>query len=289
MSAGRTIWRAKDVGWWRREWIVVLGEEFGAAGPAVIDWLECEAKAQNDGGTVKAGPNTAARGCFVDVVTVSHVLSRAVTLGLLVDYRESDGRFICRIAWWQGDQEKALAANRQARSRSRPPVNPDDPPPLSRPVTPSHVESRSVTNRVKDSTESSATQKNSNAELRSAVADVFTYWQNQCGHGQAQFTADRQGKITARLRERARLHGGMRQAVADIHLGIDGAARSPFVDESGKRHDDIELICRKGSKLEDFMARASLPAAGATVTPINRRPNAGDLIRKLRENESEAS
>ena len=80
MSDGRTHWWAKDSAWWRREWIVELGEEFGAEGPAVIDWLACEAKAQNDGGFVKAGRKSVARGCFVPAETVSHVLSRSVSL-----------------------------------------------------------------------------------------------------------------------------------------------------------------------------------------------------------------
>ncbi len=142
MSNGRTYWQAQDAGWWRREWIVTLGIEFGAAGPAVINWLECEAKAQNDGGWVKAGPRTVARGSFVDDVTVGHVLSRAVTLGLLADYEESNGRFTCRIWWWKADQERAGAASRKANQRGRESTNTDDSPPD---VTVGHGESRSVT------------------------------------------------------------------------------------------------------------------------------------------------
>jgi hypothetical protein len=126
-------------------------------------------------------------------------------------------------------------------------------------------------------------KENSNAELRSAVIECFAYWQDRCGHQQAQLTADRRGKIEARLRERAKLGGGIRQAIADVRLAIDGAAHAPFVDDAGKRFDDVELICRKGSKLEDFMGRATLPATN--VTPINRRPNADELIRKLKQAE----
>lgn len=272
MSGGRTVWRAKDAGWWRREWIVALGEEFGAAGPAVIDWLECEAKAQNDGGLVKAGPRTVARGCFVDVVTVGHVLSRAVTLGLLLDYRESDGRFICRIAWWQADQQRLADTVRKQRQRNGATADPDDMPPPSRPVTDGHGESRPVTkchvNRTGQLT--SASQKKSNAELRSAVAECFAYWQDRCGHHQAQLSADRRGKLEARLRER-RSHqdGDLSAAIADVRLAIDGATHAPFIGENGKRHDDIELICRSGSKLEDFMQRATLTRPpDASVHPI---------------------
>lgn len=139
---GRTIWLAKDIAWWRREWIVALGEEFGADGPAVIDWLECEAKAQNAGGYVKAGPRTISRGTFVDAVTVGHVVSRAVTLGLLEDYFESEGRFTCRISGWKADQERALATSRKAKSRGGQSVNTGD---QASVVTVGHAESRSVT------------------------------------------------------------------------------------------------------------------------------------------------
>jgi hypothetical protein len=130
---------------------------------------------------------------------------------------------------------------------------------------------------------------NSNAELRSAVIEVFAYWQDRCGHQQAALSPDRRGKIETRLRERAKLGGGMPQAIADIRLAIDGAALAAFVDERGKRHDDIELICRKGSKLEDFMGRASLPAQGGQVLPINRKSTVSELHRKLMANEGEAS
>ncbi len=162
MSDGRTVWWPKDSAWWRREHVVELGEEFGADGPAVLDWLSCEAKAQNDGGSVKSGCRSVARGCFVDVVTVSHVLSRAVQIGALDDYQEQDGRFVCRISGWQADQERGRAAVRQAakreRERAETPANeqfPVDEEPVidrdvSRPVTPSHGESLTGQERRED-------------------------------------------------------------------------------------------------------------------------------------------
>jgi hypothetical protein len=117
MSGGRTVWWAKDSAWWRREAIVELGEEFGAAGPAVLDWLACEAKAQNDGGMVRAGYRAIARGCFVELVTVRDVVSRAVALGALEDLAGDDRRFDARISGWQNDQERARGAMRTARWR----------------------------------------------------------------------------------------------------------------------------------------------------------------------------
>lgn len=80
------------------------------------------------------------------------------------------------------------------------------------------------------------------------VRDLFAYWQQRCGHPTSKLTAERRRKIEARLREG--------YTVAQVRQAIDGAARAAFVNDNGKRFDDIELICRNGTKLEDFMGRA---------------------------------
>ena len=140
MSAGRTIWFPKDVAWWRRERVVALGEEFGADGPAVLDWLTLEAKAQNDGGRVKTGVRSISRGCFVAADVVRHVLSRAVTLGALDDFEESGEVITCRISGFKGDEDRGRAAVRQAAKRSKDAESEAASHGMSRPVTPSHAE-----------------------------------------------------------------------------------------------------------------------------------------------------
>jgi uncharacterized phage protein (TIGR02220 family) len=270
VSQGRTHWQSKDIAWWRREWIVQLGEEFGADGPAVIDWLECEAKAQNDRGFVKAGPRTVSRGCFVEPDVVVQVIELAREIGLLVDYEESKGRFTCRIVWYEADQRRAAAAGRKADQRAREAaaevesvdepgsaVDTGDP---DADVTPSHAKSRSVTEshltgenrtgehqqRPKSTVEP---RLDRGAQHGQQVSELFAYWQERCGHPHAKLTDDRRAKIRARLREG--------YTVEQIRAAIDGAAKAATVDDdTGRRYDDIELICRKGSKLEDFIARA---------------------------------
>jgi hypothetical protein len=84
--------------------------------------------------------------------------------------------------------------------------------------------------------------------------NLFRYWQERCNHPAAKFGSDRRTKVRARLAE------GFTEA--DIRKGIDGAARNPFVKD-GKTFDDLELICRSSSKLEDFIGRATVrPASG---------------------------
>jgi hypothetical protein len=70
------------------------------------------------------------------------------------------------------------------------------------------------------------------------------------GHTQAVFTPERRTKIRARLAEG--------YTPLDIRTAIDGAAKAPFVNDAGKRFDDLTLICRNGSKLEDFIDRAQV-------------------------------
>lgn len=272
MSDGRMMWRARDAGFFLREWIVQLGEEFGCVGPAVIDWLEDQAKLQNNGGRIKTGFRALSRGCFAnDVVTVCHVVSRAVTLGLLIDYQERDGRFECVISWFEADQRRAQASVRKQRQRNGATADPDDTPPLSRSVTDGHGESRSVSESHVNSTEqlTSASQKKSNAELRSAMREIFAYWQEKCGHSQAQLSVERGRLIEARLRDRRRHHGGdLHAAILDARRAVDGAARAAFIGDTGKRHDGIELIFRNVSKLEDFMGRAALSEPAAQRVPL---------------------
>lgn len=141
MSDGRTVWWAKDTLWSERERIMAIGEDFGADGPMVIDWLSSRAKLQNDGGRVKVGYRALSRGSFVPLERLPVILSRCVTVGLLHDLSESEGIIACRISGWQQDQERGRAAIRQARSRSSKPKADPDPDPLSRSVTGRHGES----------------------------------------------------------------------------------------------------------------------------------------------------
>jgi hypothetical protein len=94
------------------------------------------------------------------------------------------------------------------------------------------------------------------AELRSAASGLFAYWQEKCGHPAAKLTADRRSSIQTRLKEG--------YTADQIRQAIDGAAKAPYVNDQGKRFDDVELICRSGSKLEDFIERATRPTASPT-------------------------
>jgi hypothetical protein len=98
---------------------------------------------------------------------------------------------------------------------------------------------------------SSKLESNEGEEEGDPVADqvreIFEYWQLECKHHGAKPSPDRVRKVRARLREGYTVH--------QIKEAIDGAARGATVDENGKVWDDLELICRSGSKLESFIGR----------------------------------
>jgi hypothetical protein len=82
------------------------------------------------------------------------------------------------------------------------------------------------------------------------VREIFEYWQRVMAHPRAILNNKRQRVITARLREGYR--------VPDIKRAIDGCQQSAWHQGKNPDHkvfDDIELICRDGSKLEQFQAR----------------------------------
>lgn len=89
------------------------------------------------------------------------------------------------------------------------------------------------------------------------VRQVFEFWKQEMKHPKAQLTKDRKAKIEERLDD---------STVEEIETAILGCKRSDFHmgREMGKANvfDDIELICRKRSKLEHFIAL--MPAANGS-------------------------
>ncbi len=77
--------------------------------------------------------------------------------------------------------------------------------------------------------------------------ELFRYWQRECEHTAARPTPERLSKVVARLRDG--------YSAAEIRKAIDGAKHSAFENDDGKRFDDLELICRNGTKLEQFIER----------------------------------
>jgi len=111
------------------------------------------------------------------------------------------------------------------------------------------------------------------------VLEVFTYWQRVLNHPQAKLTVERRKKIEARLKEK--------YSIEQIKSAIDGCRASPFhmgqgSDSDGTVYDDIELICRSGSKLEMFIAKVNNNGTQTNKT-VPARTTEQDGIRTPRQ------
>lgn len=85
-------------------------------------------------------------------------------------------------------------------------------------------------------------------EESQAVYAVYEHWLSVMQKPRSMLTKQRRDKILARL------HEGL--SVEDLKRAIDGCKASPFHQGENDRqtvYDDIELICRNGSKVEQFI------------------------------------
>lgn len=102
------------------------------------------------------------------------------------------------------------------------------------------------------------------------VWEVFDYWRTVMNRPKARLTPERERKIRARLKLTARLNEGLvsEYSVADIKRAIDGCKASPHhqgQNQNSTKYDDIELICRTGSKLEQFIELAPKAKAAPLI------------------------
>lgn len=124
----------------------------------------------------------------------------------------------------------------------------------------------------------------------SPALEIFEFWKSVMDHPKAQLTPERKKKIEERLSDSTsdEIKTAIRGcAASDFHMGREPGKPSVF--------DDIELICRKRSKLEFFIAMA--PPEPRKVAPLPPRPLPPGVSRwececgfyQLRDGNSESS
>jgi len=99
------------------------------------------------------------------------------------------------------------------------------------------------------------------------VRDVFEYWQTQHGKQRSKLDANRHGKIERALRE---------YSISDLKHAIDGCLKSDFnmgrdPRSKGRKHNDIELICRDAKHIEGFMELYDAPVATNSHSNFNEK------------------
>jgi len=88
-------------------------------------------------------------------------------------------------------------------------------------------------------------------ELQQQLVEVFEYWKTVTEHPTALFTPKRKQKVLLRLKDG--------YTVAQIKQAINGNKLSPFHqgdNDHATKYDDLELICRDGQHLENFIRNA---------------------------------
>lgn len=119
----------------------------------------------------------------------------------------------------------------------------------ARPSPPLEAQARDREERDDGDVESALRANGNDAARGDVVKELFDFWKQRCGHPQAKMTRERTAKIEARLKDG--------YTPKQIATAIAGAQRGAYVSDTGKRFDDIELICRNGTKLESFIDRAT--------------------------------
>jgi len=85
-------------------------------------------------------------------------------------------------------------------------------------------------------------------QLHNNIKEIFNFWKKELNHPQAKLTKDRKIKIGARLKE-----GYTIKQCKKAILGCKASAYHMGDNKDKKIYDSIELIFRKGDKLEQFI------------------------------------
>ena len=83
--------------------------------------------------------------------------------------------------------------------------------------------------------------------------ELFEFWRKRCAPRAKTFSDDRLKAVLARLKDKSADDPSVpAYPPRYIAEAIVGAQHGAFVDAKGKRHCDLELICRSGRRLEAF-------------------------------------
>lgn len=107
-------------------------------------------------------------------------------------------------------------------------------------------------------------------------SEVFEYWRKVFKKtAGAKFTHERILAVRARLRDE--------YTVEQIMRAVDGCAVTPHnlgQNDKGERYDDLELICRKGTQVERFIANAEHPPNPGGAASLRRETSDEEFRRQ---------
>lgn len=123
-------------------------------------------------------------------------------------------------------------------------------------------------------------ERRSKRDDTAAVMRIFEHWKRSLDHPHARLTPERVRVIRARMRE------GYTER--QIMGAINGCAASPFhtgENDQGTRYDDLTLICRSGSNVERFAAKAP---DGEVAPQSKEQEKQDDAVAAIRREMAEA-
>lgn len=108
------------------------------------------------------------------------------------------------------------------------------------------------------------------------VLSVFEYWQKVMGHNGAKLDVKRSKAIVARLKDG--------YTPEQLCRAVDGCKMSPYhqgQNDTRTIHDDIELICRDGPKVDGFIKKSEAVPTGFRTS--NQQQTLDNLQRYLKK------
>ena len=282
-APGRITWRAKPCGWRDRERVVALGEEFGPAGPLVLDVLEELAKEQREAGWVRTGLRSLARASFLQrgsegVQAARDILAFAGRVGGLDDLTiadDDDMTVVCRVSGFAADQGKGYEAVRKGWQRpgtdrespGHSPEDRDNAPTCPEngdavPVCPPTGQDRTVNSTVEPARLDDARDRIQGEQ----VQQVFDAWVEATG---------KTSRTVLDEKRRRRIRNALKTyPLADVLAAVGGWQHSPHhrgENDSGTVYNDLDLLLRDGAHIERFRDLTLNAGPGAkTETPQER-------------------
>lgn len=113
------------------------------------------------------------------------------------------------------------------------------------------------------------------------VEELFEFWQTVHGHPTARLTNERRKKISGRLKS-----GYTPEQIQEAILGCKASPFHQGQNDKNTIYDDIDLICRDDTKLEQFMGYKRQPnrsVNNGTIRQNNTKPTSIDRLRDTAE------
>lgn len=125
--------------------------------------------------------------------------------------------------------------------------------------------------------------KPGNKGIAKDIQAVFDYWKSVLDHPKARLDDKRRQRIKARLRDG--------YSVDDLRSACDGCRSSPYhqgENERGAVYDDIELICRDGKHVDQFIKLARDPTARTISAKGRQARKNGEIWLEMRQKRQQA-